>query len=268
MICRILLCCLLPWAAAAQPNCKAYLMEGDTLQYKACIVAERGSASHYQFSRPCHEACDQALAICPYFAYAYRKKSVSYLKSGDFINWKKLIDKAVQYDTLENLGNRGWCRYQFFRDYEGAIADIELLEKIKKGDIGYGVNGDYHLTITKAMCYSALGQKQKAIDIMEVKLADKRYEPFMYDYYQLGVTYFQTGNLEKAMTYFEKQHTKRPLAENTYYKSLIFKAKGDLTAAQTELTLARQMYELKKYMFDPYTHHFNKVYYETIMKGD
>ncbi len=267
MICRILLCCLLPWTVATQPNCYAYLLEGDTLQYKACLLAKRESEPHYQFSRAFHEAYDRALAICPHFGYAYREKSVAYLKSGDFVTWKKFIDKAVQYDTLGNLGYRAWCRYQFFRDYEGTIADIELLEKVSKGDIGYGINGDYHLAIVKGMCYSALGQKQKAIAIMETKLADKQYEPFMYDYYQLGVTYFQTGNLERALQCFERQHNRRPLAESAYYKSLVFKSKKDFAAAKSTLALARQLYESKQYMFDPYTHHFNKVYYETILKG-
>ncbi|MGL4629976.1 MAG: hypothetical protein ACRCVT_02125, partial [Leadbetterella sp.] len=113
------ICLLLPFYLYSQPNCKAFLYNKDTLQYKACMYVE-SAPDHYQFKREMHEILDSSLKICPYFAYAYRGKSTAYLKSGDFVTWKKWIDKAVEYDWNSNLGYRGWCRYQFFRDYNGA----------------------------------------------------------------------------------------------------------------------------------------------------
>ena len=100
------------------------------MQYKACKLVENIDDKYYQFSREFQEIYDKAIEICPYFAYGYREKSVAYLKSGDFITWKELMDKAVKYDEKGNLGYRGWCKYQFFKDYYGAIEDFETLEKL------------------------------------------------------------------------------------------------------------------------------------------
>ena len=62
------------------------------------------------------------------------------------------MNKAVALDPKEHLPYRGWCRYQFFRDYEGAIQDIERLDSLSKYDIGYSVNAEYHLHIARALC--------------------------------------------------------------------------------------------------------------------
>jgi tetratricopeptide (TPR) repeat protein len=247
----------------SQPNCNAFLYQGDTLQYKACLIAEK-SEKFYQFEREFHEVFDEALTISPKFAYAYREKSTAYLKSGDFLTWKKLIDKAVELDFAQNLGYRAWCRYQFFRDYKGAISDIERLQSLVKYDIGYGINGDYHLNITKAICYSALNQKQKAIDVFNSQLKTKNYSPGLYDYYQLGVTYLEINDYQNALKFFEKQTLENEFAENVYYKSRTLKLLNNQLEYKKNKELAINLYNQNKKLFDSYTHHFNKVYFETI----
>ncbi|RZJ38722.1 MAG: tetratricopeptide repeat protein, partial [Chryseobacterium sp.] len=182
-----------------------------------------------------------------------------YLKRGDFLTWKILIDKAVELNPKMHLGYRGWCRYQFLRDYNGAIADIEALEKIyPTGYLGYSANGDYELHIAKALCYSAMGQKEKAISIIENQLSKKDHNVGLYDHYQLGVTYFETGKYDKALENFEKQSKVDDFAENIYFRSKVSKVRNkdylDLK------TLALKTYDEGKTMKDGYTHHFNKVY--------
>jgi tetratricopeptide (TPR) repeat protein len=249
--------------ASAQPNCNYFLYKGDTLQYKACKLVEDIDNQYYQFSREFQEKYDEALKICPYFAYAYQQKSVAYLKSGDFLTWKYLIDKAVEYDPQGNLGYRGWCRYQFFRDYQGAITDIERLSNLMGNNtsIGYGANGDYQLNIAKALCYSALGEKQKAIEIIENELKKETYRVGLFDYYQLGVTYFELKNYKKALAYLEKQNQINQLAETAYYQAQIFKTQNNEPAYEQAKALALKLYKENKKLFDPYTHHFNKVFY-------
>ncbi len=245
-------------------NCNAYILQGDSTKAKACekameTVYKKGL---YQFDIRFHKGLNEAIKIDPDFDYPYREQSVAYLKSGDFINWKKLIDKAVELNPKMNLEARGWCRYQFFRDYEGALADFETLEQYYPGNIGHSVNGDYDLYVAKAICYSALGQKQKAVDILENLFRKKDYHFGLFDYYQLGVTYFQLGNLDKALENFEKQSKIYDYAENIYYKGKIYKVKNkdylDLK------TLALQTYDQGKTIKDAYTHHFNKVYRKQI----
>jgi tetratricopeptide (TPR) repeat protein len=260
-----LICCLAFSSLIAQPNCNAFLYYGDTLKYEACLEAEK-RAGHYQFSREYQEALDKALAIDSTFAYAYKVKSTAYLKSGDFITWKALIDKAVKYDPEGELFYRGWCRYQFFRDYEGAIADIELLESLVDYDIGFGQNGDYHLLITKALCYKAIGQSDKAISIIEEKLSDSTYFASPYDYLHLGLLYLEKGDIDRAIQALETQETVNDLAENRYFIALAYRQKGALQLFRDNLTMAEKLYKNGIRMLDPYTTHMDRIYLAQIEK--
>jgi len=250
---------------AAQPNCEAYKYFGDTLKYEACIKAmeRRG---HYQFSKEYQTALDESLKIDPTFDFAYKAKSIAYLKSGDFIAWKKLIDKAVEYDPEEHLGYRGWCRYQFFRDYEGAIADIEKLDSLVSYDIGHSQNGRYHLNIAKGLCYRAIDQKEKAMQIIERQLTQNEKENFVgfYDYLHLGVLYLETQQLEKALAAFEKQSEKYELAENQFYCALTLQTLGKSAEALERLEKARALYIRGEKVVDSYSTPVDKVYLKTI----
>ena len=124
----------------APPNCNFY--NSDKNCYESCQLALQ-AIRYYQGSWQSQEYFDKSIDLCD-FAYSYMEKGVPYLKRGDFIKWKALIDKAVELDPNEYLGYRGWCRLQFLRDYDGAISDIEQLLELNQYDIGYNQNGDYH----------------------------------------------------------------------------------------------------------------------------
>lgn len=259
----IILGCFLSYALSGQ-NCKAYLYFGDTLKYEACLIAEE-RAGHYQYSRAYQEALDRSLEKCPDFAYAYWHKSVAYLKSGDFLTWKKLIDKAVELEPLEFLATRGWCRYQFFRDYAGAIKDIERLDSMTEHDIGHSSGGKYHLQMGRALCYKALGQPDKAIEIMATQLADTTYVKGPYDHLHLGVLYLEQRNLAQASSQFEQQSRHYEIAENQYYLGLLKHASARPHEARTHFNQAKALYLKEERMFDPYVHQPDKVYLQQIM---
>ncbi|MBV6646387.1 MAG: hypothetical protein KI790_13110 [Cyclobacteriaceae bacterium] len=242
-----------------QPNCNAFLYTGDTLKYEACKISE-GVKGHYQFSKAFQEILDDALLKDPSYDYAYREKSVAYLKSGDFLTWKKLMDQAVEVNPIENLGYRGWCRYQFFRDYKGAIEDIERLGALINGDIGTSANGDYHLEIARAICYKALGKKLKAIEIIETQFSEEDYFFGKYDYLHLGILYLEIGEYEKALGSLRIQEKENDLAENHFYLALVHKDLGNQSEYIDHLVKARELYVEGRMMSDPYTHPYDKVY--------
>lgn len=256
--------CLLSNKVLAQPNCNAYLYYGDTLKYKACQVAEKRQGYH-QFSAEYQQALDEAIAIDPTFSFAYEAKSTAYLKSGDFVTWFQLMNKAVALDPKEHLPYRGWCRYQFFRDYEGAIADIERLDSLSKYDIGYSVNEDYHLQMAKALCYKALGQKEKALEIIINQMNEAGYQPGLFDYLHLGVLYLGLKQQEKAIIAFNQQEKVNDLAENRYYLGKTFNDLGRKDEALMQLKIAKEKYEKEDRMKDPYTQHADKIYWEDIV---
>ncbi|SFT53003.1 hypothetical protein SAMN04489724_1172 [Algoriphagus locisalis] len=246
-----------------QQNCNSYLYKGDSLKYKACLVSER-LAGLYQFSKEFQEVLDVALSIDSTYDYAYRAKSVGYLKSGDFLTWKKLIDKAVIYNPIENLGYRGWCRYQFFGDYKGAIEDIELLDSLISYDIGTSANGDYHLNIARALSYKALGERSKAIEIIETQLADTTHFVGKYDYLHLGVLYLANEECEKALDLFSKQEKENDFAENQYYIAVAHRELKNRSEYIAHLEKAIELYKQGRIMLDGYTHIADKIYLSEI----
>ena len=238
----------------AQVNCNA--IEGENCK-KACELYNHNPG--YQGSKIALETYDKLISLCPNFSDAYADKAIPYLKRGDFISWKILIDQAVALNPKMHLGYRGWCKFQFLRNYKGAISDIEALEKLyPTGYLGYSSNSDYELHIAKAMCYSALGQKEKAISLFEDQLAKKDHMAGAYDYYQLGVAYFDLGKYDQALENFEKQSKYNNFAENIYYKSKVAKIRNKDYLDLKKMAL--KSYDEGKTMNDGYTHHLNKVY--------
>lgn len=249
---------------AAQPNCNVFMYNGDELKYRACRALEK-TRGHYQFSRAYQEALDEVLAIDSTFAYAYRVKSTAYLKSGDFITWKKLMDKAVKYDPEEELFYRASCRYQFFRDYAGAIKDIELLDSLVDYDIGYSQNGDYHLNIIRALSYRAIGKPNKSLQIFEQQLNDSTHSVGIYDYLHLGVLYLEMGKYAMALRALKQQASENDIAENRYYIALTYKALGEEKRYMENIKLAKEKYESGVKMFDPYVEKMDQIYLTDIL---
>lgn len=262
---KLMLLCLLAMIELCygQPNCEAYKYYGDMSKFEACKKAEE-SGRYYQFTKEYQEILDAALEIDSTYAYAYQAKGYGYLKSGDFISWEKLMGNAVRYEPALHLGYRGWCRYQFFRDYKGAIEDIERLESLVKGDIGFGQNGDYHLKIAKALCYKAIGEKNRAIEIIEDQLGLEDHFIGLYDYLHLGILYLETNQLDKALLAFQNQEKENTLAENEFYRALVYKAKNDKTMCNKYLQKALELYQNGRHMFDPYTHQMDRIFLSDI----
>ena len=260
----LLVLVLFYFGAFSQPNCEAYKYKGDTLKYKACKASEKRSG-HYQFSREYQEALDEALAIDSTFAYAYKVKSTAYLKSGDFITWKKLIDKAVTYDPEGELFYRASCRYQFFRDYEGAIEDIDRLDNIVDYDIGTSQNGDYHLNIVKALCYKGLGRLNESLKVFEHQLNDSSHYVGIYDYLHLGVLYLEMENYSLAIETLKRQELENDIAENRYYIAMAYKALGEDEKYLENLHLAKKLYESGERMRDPYVEKMDQIFLSEIL---
>lgn len=249
----------------AQPVCSVYKANGQISKYQACLKAEE-SGRYYQFTREYQEILDEALAIDSTYAYAYQAKGYAYLKSGDFVTWIALMNKAVLLEPKMYLGYRGWCRYQFFRDYEGAIADLEQLEKLSTGDIGFGQNGDYHLMVAKALCYKGIGKMERAISVLEEQLEKEDHFVGLYDYLHLGVLYLETSQYDKALIAFERQDKENTLADNEFYRALAFKGLNDNVHYKSYLSSAWSLYQNRRHMFDPYTHQMDRVFKNDIIQ--
>lgn len=254
VIINLLLCTAL-WAP---PNCEIYKLDEDC--YKACeeayVAIKYGQGN---FHSQLH--FDESIRLCPKFAYAYMEKAVPYLKRGDFVTWKRLIDKAVEISPFEYLGYRAWCRVQFLRDYEGGIKDLKQLQSITQNDIGYAQNGDYHLLIALGLWYKEIGEKEKALELIGSKVIEKGYDPGLFDYYHLGILYYELGLYNEAIIHLNKQtQINDELGETYYYLALNHEKLKQMNLCKSNILKAKEYYINENFRKDTYTEPIDKIY--------
>lgn len=259
----LLLFCVI---CSSQINCE-YYYKGDKKCIEACKLAVEAERELIQGSKLSQSIFDEAIKMCPRLDFAYKEKAVPYLKRGDFITWKKLIDIAVEINPEANLGYRGWCKYEFLRDYEGAIEDLVRLKGIKGTDVGYCQSGDYHLDIILALCYKSLGNTGTAIDLIENRISSKNYFPMKYDYLHLGVLYIQNGDSDKAIRFLSKQiNDVGYYAETYYYLALVYFNMGESDLYKKNIMKSKDFYENGKMLSNPYGTVMDKIFYSDIIK--
>lgn len=248
----------------APPNCEVY--KSDEMCFKACKEAMR-AIRYKQGSYTSQKHFEKSLGMCQTFPYSFMEKAVPFLKRGQFIEWKKLIDKAVELDPENYLGYRGWCRLQFLRDYEGAIADIEKLQSTISYDLGFCQTGDYHLSVVLALCYKHIGEAAKARSIFLDYLNSDEYSEALYDFYHLGVLEYEEGNYEKAIEYLKKQiEANDYMGETYYFMAMAYKKLEQQELYALNLSKAEDYYKGGKTRVDNYTETMDKIYLLDILE--
>ena len=119
---------------------------------------------------------------------------------------------------------------------------------------------------TFSMAYKDIGEKEKAIIILEKQIQRNEEEDFVgaYDYVHLGVLYLETNRLEKAIETFKKQLEINDLAENHYYLALTYLKLEKPSASKSSLEKAKELYIEGRRMFDTYATPMDKIYLENI----
>ncbi len=248
----------------AQTNCEYYKQVGQLKKYEACSFLENQKQNYYQFDERQISILQEALKIDSTYAEAYYEISVPYVKSGNFLEWKKYQDLATFYDPESYLGKEGGLKYKFFADYKGAISDIDSAANLY-GDPGYMHNGTYHLFMVKALAYRGLGELKKAIQVAKDYLDSEYYSDGLFDYLHLGVMYRENKEYDKAEQALLKQIELNNIADVQYHLGELYKEMGNLEEAKKHFQTALNFYENGYYMLDPYNELDDQIYREDIM---
>ncbi len=180
--------------------------------------------------------------------------------------WKKLIDKAVEFDPLFYHGYRGGARFMFLRDYEGAIRDIEEIKRINNGESGTIYNGEYHLEVIRALSYRGIGDTLKAANILQEHIQSYELRGY-HDYYHLGVLLYQLKRFDEAEQALIKQLAYMDYyADTYYYLALINKEKNNMSAYHVNLEKAQTFYKEGKCLrgLNSFMDYPDKVYLKEI----
>ncbi|WP_417289775.1 hypothetical protein [Corallibacter sp.] len=108
----------------------------------------------------------------------------------------EILNKAVSIDTANGkadaLEYRAWTLLYYYRDYEGVVRDVNLIEKI---------TGNTYNSCWGEPCGFHKGQALYKLDNYDEAIASVKQFPEAY--YQLGLIYKDLKNDEKAKVNFE-----------------------------------------------------------------
>jgi tetratricopeptide (TPR) repeat protein len=244
----------------AQKNCNVYKYRGDDTCYTACKTAIEAE-DYIEGSQASQILLSRSIDQCNNMDYAYYKKSIPFLKTGDFVEWRLLIDQAVKINPAVYLGYRAYCRFNFLRDIDGALSDINQLDDMYNGDIGYAESGIYHLNVIKALCYKEKGQTTKAIKQMTAQLNTVNYVPGYYDYLHLGVMKLEAQDFPGAERTLQKQIEHNDyIAETYFFLALAKQGLGKNYESLNLLETALEKYKKGERRYSPYTTPIDKIY--------
>jgi tetratricopeptide (TPR) repeat protein len=195
-------------------------------------------------------ALDSALRIDPTNPQIWQQKSMPYLKNGDFMSWRKYINKAVENAPERYLAYRGFCAAIFVKDYESALLDFEKRQNLKPNECIHEM--DHSLAFWRGLCYLELGKLDSARFFMEKSLKyqlDLRSAEWAHynDFFYLGVIHYELNDITKAQYYIDaslKNYNEFPDAH--FYKALILNKLGKSGEALDHLVQIENAWK-KKY---------------------
>lgn len=198
-----LVACLLTTIKTAHWEPAHYTLK-DSSAARACRLYDAAD-SFAQGLPKCERYLDSAIAICPNFAPAWHERSVPFLKRGDFVSWRRYLDNAVALDS-SYLAYRGWCRFEFLRDYRGALRDLRRFDTLFGFPHLTSNNGDYELHIVMALCERELGHYDAAFAYFDKAFRADSSQAGLYGYLHLGATLLRTKDYRGAIAVLDHEN--------------------------------------------------------------
>lgn len=229
--------------------------------------------NYYQTSEMHRIYKDSALIANPERKDIVQTYSYSYKKAGEHIKAMKLLNKAAEMDLKQGktaaLEYKAWSMLYFYRDYEAAIKDVDLILKMKKSQPLIACHGEICLLL-KGQAQFQLKRYNEAIETLENLLEfDKKrgFDPLdnFLAYFYIARSYTEINNLDKAIEYYEEQlAVYENFTEMHYQLGKIYLDKNNFEKASYHLNKAKELIEKGTKMFEPYIERFDEVYVEEI----
>ncbi|PKV51323.1 hypothetical protein ATE84_3398 [Aquimarina sp. MAR_2010_214] len=224
---------------------------------------------YYQGTPEEHFLIHEAVALDSTFSDAHREMGASRVKRGINTEAMKKYAKAVKYDAEAWQGYRGYLYLYFYRDYDNAIKDFDELDALTPNFVDYpqSENIDFMRGIAYLMKkeYSKSQEYFKKFFTHELKSGDLNYvESRAFMYY--GITYFETGDFEKALEKFNLGIKHNKNADLLYWKVKTL-MKLEATNSSEIIVLLEESKKLLAQGYNsrrPYVEEFYQTYVEDI----
>jgi len=189
---------------------------------------------------------DSALMAQPENVDYMQRLSYSYKKVGEHIKAMEVLNKAIEIDTSKGKTNvleyRAWTMLYYYRDYEGVVRDVNLIEKMTGNsyNICWGEPCGFHKgqALYKLNKYQEAIESFKMVNTEEEKLGFNPDDNYMIFFYK-GRCYFELNKFEKAIENFEKAIASVEQFPEAYYQlALVYKKLGNINEAKKNIKLA------------------------------
>jgi tetratricopeptide (TPR) repeat protein len=185
---------------------------------------------------------DSLIAFCPQISSSYREKAIPLIKRGDYGKAFPLEDKSVDLEPEKWISYRAFLKCIFSKDYEGAIIDFDLAQKLVPGAFIM----DHSYFFYKGISYLELeNYKEAEINLLrdiEIQVkSDKNTKAHYNSYLYLGINYFKVKNYEKAIINFkETLNQYEQMTEANYYIAMVYDALGKIKEKEKHLKIAQR----------------------------
>lgn len=203
-------------------------------------LLERGSPENMRL-------LEKAVIVDPKNDLAWRELSLPYLYAGMIKDWNENMSKAVELNAEEWQAWRGYQKLYFFRDYSGALFDLDATDTLTRNQVDYpqNISVDY----LRGLCYLGLKQYDKSTEYFQKYIKDESQKvgekyvdetAFLY----LGIVANYQEDYETAIGYFNRAiaYESGP-ADIDYHKASAMLKLGEIDKAQELLLNAKKKFK-------------------------
>lgn len=227
------------------------------------------SMSVYQPSALHRTYKDSALLVNPEHVEYRQRLSYSYKKTGEHIKAMELLDQAVALDVKNDntkaLQYRAWSFLYFYKDYPGAIKDVDLINKMDSRN-EYTVCHGEPCNLLKGQALYKLENYPEAIRTFKELLESDRkmgWDPsdnFLAHFY-MARSYTEMEDYETAiLKYKELIKTDGRFTEAHFQLGRIYNILNRKDEAQNYLISALNLLDQGYKMGEPYIERFDEVF--------
>jgi len=211
---------------------------------------------------------EKATRLDPRNEQAWGELASPYLLRGLCDEWHNHMDKAIDLHPEEMQARRGRDKLFYFRDYAGALYDLDVTDTLTVEKPVYirNTSVDY----LRGLCYYGLKNYKKSEEYFNKYIQTEHQKPgskqidntaFLY----LGMMTNELQNYQQAISILEEGLEQGDeLADHHYQIAFAKFMSGDAKAANESIILCQELFESDEYQFNRFYEVIGQLYQRDI----
>jgi tetratricopeptide (TPR) repeat protein len=213
---------------------------------------------------------EKAIRINPKNDLAYHELSIPYLYRGMLKEWAEYSNTAIKLNPQAWQGWRGYYKLFYFRDYGGALFDLDATDTLTVDQTDYASN--MSVDYMRGLCYLGLKNFDKAEEYFNIYIEKETAEngaayvdenAFLY----LGIIKNYRKDYMAAVQQFERALLyETGIADVHYHKARALYAMGQNQEAEIDLEKAKTLMQEQKYLRGYFYEALEQIYESDIKR--